>query len=39
LASLPILKKIVGKDLNALEYIDGHTYSVVIRNLHPPIFD
>lgn len=39
LQSLPIIKKYLGKNLAALEYMDGHTYQTVIRHLHPPIFN
>jgi hypothetical protein len=39
LEKLPIIKKKLGKNLAALEYIDGVTYHTVIRHLHPPIFD
>lgn len=39
LQSLPLIKRRLGKNLAALEYIDGTTYHTVIRHLHPPIFD
>lgn len=35
LRSLPLIKRKLGKNLAALEYIDGHTYHAVVRNLHP----
>jgi hypothetical protein len=35
LQSLPLIKRKLGKNLAALEYIDGHTYHAVVRNLHP----
>lgn len=39
LHSLPLIKRKLGKNLAALEYIDGHTYHTVVRHLHPDIFD
>lgn len=39
LQSLPVIKRKLGKNLAALEYIDGHTYHTVVRHLHPDIFD
>jgi hypothetical protein len=39
LQSIPIIKKYLGKNLAALEYMDGITYQTVIRNLYPPIFN
>lgn len=33
LESLPIVKKELGKQLNAMEYIDGITYELVKKNL------
>jgi hypothetical protein len=39
LEKLPTIKKKLGKNLAALEYIDGVTYHTVVRHLHPPIFD
>lgn len=39
LHSLPIIKRRLGKNLAALEYIDGPTYHTVVRHLHPDIFD
>jgi hypothetical protein len=29
LKMLPVLKKILGKQLNAMEYMDGHTFNMV----------
>jgi hypothetical protein len=29
LKMLPILKKTLGKQLNAMEYMDGHTFNMV----------
>ena len=37
LKSLPIVRNKIGKGLNALEYVDGYAYKVVIKNLHPSI--
>lgn len=39
LQNLPKIKKYLGKNLAALEYIDGFTYHTVVKHLHPPIFD
>jgi FAD/FMN-containing dehydrogenase len=39
LQSLPLIKRRLGKNLAALEYIDGHTYHTVVCHLHPAIFD
>ena len=37
--SLPKLKGLLGKNLNACEYINGVSYNAVIEKLHQPIFD
>jgi hypothetical protein len=29
----------LGKNLAALEYMDGYSYENVIKHLHPPIFN
>ncbi len=39
LESVPALKAAVGKNLNALEYMDYDSYSTVVKHLHPNILD
>ena len=29
----------MGKNLAALEYMDGHSYHTILKHLHGPIFD
>ena len=37
--SIPKIKTLLGKQLNALECMDEVAYRTVTQNLHPPIFD
>lgn len=39
LSSLPILRRVVGKHLNALEYLDGFTYRIVSKYVNVELFD
>lgn len=37
LSAVEIGKKVFGKNLNALEYLDGYAYTSVTKHLHPSV--